>query len=136
MVDLSAAGIIRGMETRMSIRELAVGFLRQTSAALSVLAGSLCVAERLVPGSVLPHLNIFWIASLAALVAALVPSDPSRRPLLRALGYVPLALLLVAFLFLLTADLGRSGWILTFSAAAVAMAFLISMAYPSHETYD
>ena len=120
----------------MNEKELLLSLMRQTGFATSVLAGVLCMAERLVPGSVLPYLNIYWVVVLALLFAMIAPPRTSDRSILTAVGLIPAALLLVSFLFLLTSDLGRWGFILTGTALLTVVAVIVSFSYPPSHEYD
>lgn len=107
-------------------------FLRQCAHAGAWLLGLLCISERLAPGSVLPYLSLYLWAVAVFVVSLFVPR-PERGSRLRAIALVPAAFLLLAFLFLVTADLGRWGWLLTASAALLAVAVFWSLLHPVNE---
>ncbi len=117
----------------MTIKDFLRAWMRQCALAVTVFTALLCVAERLAPGSVLSYMNLYaWI--IASLLLTIVsPSVPRRRGFWRILGLIPVAAPLVAFLALVTSEIGRWGIILTFAAATTAVAILFTFAYPAEE---
>lgn len=90
-------------------------WLRQTSSAAAWCLGLLCVAERVVPGSVLPYVNFFPLVPLVVVLTIIAPPPVERSRWLRVIVFVPIGFAMVAFLFLVTSDLGRWGWLLSFA---------------------
>lgn len=108
-------------------------WMRQLAHAVTLFTALLCVAERLAPGSVLSYLNIYaWIIA-SLLLTVLSPSVAPRRGFVRLFGALPVAVLLVAFLALVTSEVGRWGIVLTIASTFAAVAILWTLAYPAED---
>lgn len=117
----------------MSWSELFRAFVRQASFSLAWFTGLLVVAERLAAGSVTPYINVYWLVFATLVLTVLSPAPEEDRPAWRAIGLLPVAFFLVAFLFLITSGLGRWGLALTAVGAMLSIAFVFAVAYPGHD---
>lgn len=116
----------------MSLNEFFASFLRQSAHASAWLLGWMCLSERLAPGSVLPYFNLYlW--SIGVLLLILIAPRLEHPPRWRVLAFTPDAFLLLAFLFLVTKDLGRWGYLLTLSAFILMIAVFWFMSHPETE---
>ncbi|MFA6429013.1 MAG: hypothetical protein WCV84_00760 [Patescibacteria group bacterium] len=112
-------------------------FLRQCATASALIAGLGCVAERILPGVVLANtgLAFYGIVIFAVVCSVLAPPVFVRARWLRALALVPVGFLLVAFVFLITSDLGRTGLVLSLTAVLLTGMIILALALrPPGET--
>jgi drug/metabolite transporter (DMT)-like permease len=104
--------------------------LRQCALAGAVFVGLAAAAERVAPGSVLPFFNLSY--AVAVVAALLVVAPPPERPTnrWRVLFLLPIALLAIAFLSLVTAELGAWGTAAAASLVLLVLAGMVVLTYP------
>ena len=119
----------------MNIKDLLIGFFRQTVLAAIVLLAVLFVVERLLPGFAAPFVDLSYVAVVLSVLLVVSSSFPSRRT--RAGLIMSSIILLVAavvggmFLWSRVNDLGTSGLVLMLCGAVLAGLTIVAFAVRS-----
>jgi len=103
-------------------------FFRQLILALTVAAGFLLLGEILIPGLVLPFLNLHLFV-VGVLALNLIPLVAPTNPWLRVLAIIPIALILIGYAFLLLSGQGPSAMLLGIATVILIVAACIAITY-------
>jgi hypothetical protein len=123
------------MEASMMILEWLRLLLRQATYALSVVTGLLLLGEILIPGLVLPFLNlhVLVVATLGLPLFFSPPQDEGEtqrgRRWLRLIPVLPVALMLIAYGALLLAGTGPSAMLLLGASIILIASAVIAITY-------
>lgn len=109
----------------MTLREWFGLLFRQTAYALTTITGVLLAGEILLPGLVLPFLNLHILVMGTLGVDLFLPvigrGEATPRPYPRASVIFPIAVLLIAYVFFALVGNGVSAMLLTLAIAAMIL---------------
>ena len=105
--------------------------LRQATYALSMVTGLLLLGEILIPGLVLPFLNlhVLVVATLALNLCLPTSSAEPSNKYLRLIPVLPVALMLIAYGALLLAGTGPSAMLLLGASIILIASVVIAITY-------
>jgi len=119
----------------MNLKDLCVGFLKQTVLASIVLLSVLLVVERLLPGFAAPFVDLPYLAVILSVLLVIFSTFPSRTTRVgRTMGYAALLMAMVvggSFVWSRVNDLGTSGLVLMVCTAVLAGLTLVAFAVRS-----
>jgi len=103
-------------------------FFRQLILALTVVAGCLLFGEILIPGLVLPFLNLHLFV-IAVLAMNLIPFGSETNIWMRLLSIIPVALVLIGYAFLLLSGQGPSAMLLGVAFVILIISACVAITY-------